>query len=688
MNKTLLLLFISFQGVFAQQAILPDIPKKLEFAGVTIKLDSNAQKLVQKEVSTLLSPENKYLIDKLERIQWYFPIIESILEKEEVPEDFKYIAVSESSLLPDAISSSNAVGFWQMKPTTAQEVGLRVDKEIDERKNIYASTKGAALYLKRNNLIYKNWISSLYSYYLGATGISKIVPSQWSYANEVDFNAQTDRYLLKAIAHRIAFEFRINRLKESRFSFVEYKKTKGKKLSDIATMANTDINELKKYNSWLLTDTIPTDKDYSVAILVPVENLENIQSKLNSQNELNRNDAAFPILKRVTVVTASEEEPIFYEINGKKGILAKPGDDVASLAKSSKIKISDFLSNNDMSNKEFVEEGKVYYLKKKDQKGPIPNHIVLTGQTMWEISQMYGIRIKNLLRLNRMNTMQRIQNGEVVYLQKRRPKDKPIEFINVKISEELEKVPMKEHYEGIEEKVLVKKDVLQPETTENSAKPLEKPTIPENVIVEEIGQKNNRALREEDDIIVISDRDDVITPTETKIAPAIPTPPAAIKNTPVTPIPTPPAAIKNTPVTPIQTTEQVAPIKMATTPSPVTTSSSGVHQVEIGQTLYSVSRQYNISVKDLAEWNNLTTNDYLKVGQTLVLKKSKGSQANSVVEQKTSKSTTSTTSHVVNKGETLYSISKSYRVTIKQIQEWNNMSDQNVKLGQKLIIKQ
>lgn len=669
-NVALLLLLVCIQGVFAQQAILPEVPKKLEFAGVTVKLDADAQKLVQKEVNALLTPENKYLIDKLERIQWYFPIIENILEEEEVPEDFKYIAVAESSLLPDAISTSNAVGFWQMKPTTAQEVGLRVDKEIDERKNIYSSTRGAALYLKRNNLIYKNWISSLFSYSLGATGISKIVPSQWSYANEVNFDAQTDRYLLKAIAHRIAFEYRINRLKESRFSFVEYKKTKGKSLSDIAAMANIDINGLKKHNSWLLTSTIPSDKDYSVAILVPAENLEDVQSKLNRQNELATSDAAFPILKRVTVVTASEEEPIFYEINGKKGILAKPGDDVASLAKSGKMKIADFLRYNDMTDKDLVEEGKIYYLKKKDRKGPVPHHVVLTGQTMWQISQMYGIRMKNLLRLNRMNTVQRIQKGRVVYLQKKRPKDQPIEYLNGKDSEELEKVPMKEQYDGTEEKVLVK-DARQPETTEKPTNTTPKPTIPESVIVEESSKKPSRPSREEDDIIVISDRDDV-TPAETKKAPVNPTPPASVKNTPVNPT---------------STTVKTTPAKTTTSPAPTTASSSRTHTVDVGQTLYSVARQYNISVRDLAEWNNITTSERVKVGQTLIVRQPKSSTPAAVVEQKTEKQATSTTSHVVQKGETLYSISKRYGATPKQVQEWNNMADQNVKLGQKLIIK-
>lgn len=669
-NVALLLLLVCIQGVFAQQAILPEVPKKLEFAGVTVKLDADAQKLVQKEVNALLTPENKYLIDKLERIQWYFPIIENILEEEEVPEDFKYIAVAESSLLPDAISTSNAVGFWQMKPTTAQEVGLRVDKEIDERKNIYSSTRGAALYLKRNNLIYKNWISSLFSYSLGATGISKIVPSQWSYANEVNFDAQTDRYLLKAIAHRIAFEYRINRLKESRFAFVEYKKTKGKSLSDIAAMANIDINELKKHNSWLLTSTIPSDKDYSVAILVPAENLEDVQSKLNRQNELATSDAAFPILKRVTVVTASEEEPIFYEINGKKGILAKPGDDVASLAKSGKMKIADFLRYNDMTDKDLVEEGKIYYLKKKDRKGPVPHHVVLTGQTMWQISQMYGIRMKNLLRLNRMNTVQRIQKGRVVYLQKKRPKDQPIEYLNGKDSEELEKVPMKEQYDETEEKVLVK-DARQPETTEKPSNTTQKPTIPESVIVEESSKKPSRPSREEDDIIVISDRDDV-TPAETKKAPVNPTPPASVKNTPVNPT---------------STTVKTTPAKTTTSPAPTTASSSSMHTVDVGQTLYSVARQYNISVRDLAEWNNITTSERVKVGQTLIVRQPKSSTPAAVVEPKTEKQAASTTSHVVQKGETLYSISKRYGATPKQVQEWNNMADQNVKLGQKLIIK-
>lgn len=672
-----LLLLVSIKSVFAQQAMLPDVPKKLEFAGVNIKLDADAQKLVQKEVSSLLTPENKYLLDKLQRIQWYFPIIEGILEEEEVPEDFKYVAVAESSLLPDAISTSNAVGYWQMKPATAQEVGLRVDKEIDERKNIYASTRAAALYLKRNNLIYKNWISTLFSYSLGATGISKIVPAEWAYANEVEFNAQTDRYLIKAIASRVAFEYRINRLKESPYSFVEYKKTKGKTLADISSMVQVDVNELKKYNSWLMVNTIPSDKDYSVAILTAAEKLEETQNKLNRQNELATSDAGFPILKKVTLVTASDDEPVFYEINGKKGILAKPGDDVASLARSGKMKIQDFLRYNDMTDKEFVEEGKIYYLQKKNRKGAVPHHVVLTGQTMWEISQMYGVRMKNLLRLNRMNTVQRIQKGRVVYLQKKRPKNQPIEYLNGKDSEELEKMPINESYDGKEkaDKVLVKdgrkedEKVNTPTGPTTSSKPTN--TIPETILVEESNNKKPAKPRyDDDDIIVISDEPIITKEDKKPVKKADPDAPTVI--------------VKTTP----------SKTNPPTSTSTTTVSNASEHTVDVGQTLYSIARQYNLSVKDLAAWNNITTDEKVKAGQVLIVKnpvKSTTTTAPSkVVESKpapASSGSGSTVYHVVQKTETLYSISRKYGVSQKQVQDWNGMSDANVKLGQKLLIK-
>ena len=74
-----------------------------------------------------------------------------ILKENGIPDDFKYLAIQESGFISDAVSSSNAVGFWQFKKLTADEVGLRVDRKIDERQNIVTSSRGAAKYLQKNN---------------------------------------------------------------------------------------------------------------------------------------------------------------------------------------------------------------------------------------------------------------------------------------------------------------------------------------------------------------------------------------------------------------------------------------------------------------------------------------------------------------------------------------------------------
>src|SRR5690606_25388911 len=112
--------------------------------------DGKARAIIQTEISRLMANQ-KYWEEKLERAQLYFPIIETVLIDEEVPIDFKYLVAQESSFRPEAVSTSNAVGFWQMKKETAQGLGFRVDNMIDERKNITSSTQAAARYLKQNN---------------------------------------------------------------------------------------------------------------------------------------------------------------------------------------------------------------------------------------------------------------------------------------------------------------------------------------------------------------------------------------------------------------------------------------------------------------------------------------------------------------------------------------------------------
>lgn len=99
-----------------------------------------------------------------------------------------------------------------------------------------------------------------------------------------------------------------------------------------------------------------------------------------------------------------------------------------------------------------------------------------------------------------------------------------------------------------------------------------------------------------------------------------------------------------------------------------------MHKVEKGETLFSIAKQYDVNVQQLREWNNLNSNN-LSTNQTLIVGKAQPQEVDrdSLV-------------HEVQKQETLFSISKEYGVTISELKSWNNLDNNNLNLGQTLVI--
>ncbi|AUD07233.1 lytic transglycosylase [Spirosoma pollinicola] len=438
MNRlTPLLFFFVLIGltVSAQTVSVPIVPEQVTFADIIVRLNPDARRIVQQDVNALLS-NRQYWTAKLDRVVLYFPMIESILIDEDVPTDFKYLAVQESSLTPDAVSSSTAVGYWQFKRETAIDNGMRVDEVIDERKSITGSTHGAAKYLKRSNGQFNNWVASLYSYYLGAGGIAKLIPPDWSYAREVALDGNTDRYILRFFAHKVAIE---NALKfhqtSNRFALIEYPNGGGKTMKSIAEELGVDEFELRKYNRWVMGDGVPTDKMYVMAVPVASDQINDIRQKIVSVSsskspDFVQSDVGFPVLRRVTTGVSSKNDPVLYEINGLPGIQAQAGDNAGSLARKAKISLSSFLRYNDMTDRDPVLVNDVYYLAKKRKKALVPFHTVREDETSRSISQRYGIRLKKLMRYNRLDRVQKLATGRVMWLRERRPSNKPVEIIN------------------------------------------------------------------------------------------------------------------------------------------------------------------------------------------------------------------------------------------------------------------
>ena len=106
--------------------------------------------------------------------------------------------------------------------------------------------------------------------------------------------------------------------------------------------------------------------------------------------------------------------------------------------------------------------------------------------------------------------------------------------------------------------------------------------------------------------------------------------------------------------------------------------SPSYHTVKPKQTLYSISKEYNVSVQDIKRWNNLSSNE-ISINQKLIIGYSLGNVNDQAAENQSY--------HTIQPGETLYSISKKYNVEVGEIKSWNKLQDNTLSVGQKLMVR-
>lgn len=110
-----------------------------------------------------------------------------------------------------------------------------------------------------------------------------------------------------------------------------------------------------------------------------------------------------------------------------------------------------------------------------------------------------------------------------------------------------------------------------------------------------------------------------------------------------------------------------------------------IHTVQPSETLYSISKLHQVDVQQIKKWNDLADNS-ISIGQELVIYPEIASNQVVQNEEKNTSNDGVTMRHHVKAGETLYSLSRQYNVSRQDIRKWNNLTDDNIKLGQDLIV--
>jgi len=744
---SLLWIFLISSGYNLQAQNIPEIPASVSFGGITVKFDRTAQGLIETDIKNLMS-NKKFWEEKMERAILFFPIVEGILMDEEVPIDFKYLAVQESSFKPDVVSSSNAVGYWQFKPETARELNLRVDDQVDERKNITSSTHAAAWYLKKNNQQFNNWVSSLYSYYQGAGAVKKIVPSNWAYAREVTLTGKTDGYMLRFFAHKIALEAGIEKFKSnSKIVLLESEYGKGQTFEEIAKSLKINVKDLENYNHWVTDGRVPTDKEYLITVPVPMDQIAAVREKLSLPVQTGAGPVAavydetgFPVLKKSDEQSSDKDAPVLYDINGLPGIQARPGDKPKTLAKAGKIRAPKFLRINDMLKDMPLVPGEVYYLAKKNKKAATPYHTAHPGDTWQSVSQQYGMRLVNLLKYNR--TVSRnypIQTGQVLWLTKKRPRKQPIEIITpnfptpVKTTPEIaattatsgNTVPaVTPSSEAIPEKASDRKKYT-PVLVEKSESSIAKESqVFEPAVTPKITEKPVVAAKETDDRVVIITQDntdgsfksvDENIPVTKKNDASVSAKPKPVQS--ATAAAGSVYARQQREAAERAASEKVTPDeeikeKVADKEKVSNKERESGHIVTSGETYYSIARKYGMDANELIKLNNKGTVKGLVIGQKIRIKgvANENSVSANVPEtnRNVSASPTSGTfterevdkivtgrqsrsteeNYTVQTGDTYYSISRLHGLSLKDLMTLNNLSpSERLVSGQKLRVR-
>ena len=545
-----------FAAGFYAVAQPPQVPHKMEFAGITLTIRDDARREIQKDVDALTQSPKHYAI-KAERAKTYFPIIEKVFREEQLPDDFKYLALQESALIADAVSTSNAVGFWQFKDFTAIEMGLRVDREIDERLNIVASSRAAARYIKKNNTFFNNWIYALQAYQMGAGGVLKTVKESHSGETHMEITSRTYWYVKKFLAHKIAYEPGVSG--KGQTEVLVYENRNGKSISALAKEIAVDETELRTYNQWTKSGHVPNDKTYMV--LIPVAGSRNNEMLSAIAVRDNRLDPKSNSSSYSAIASVKKK------INGVQTIQALAGEDAARLALRGGVEVSKFLKWNDLSAGQSLVAGNFYFLSKKRARASENFHKVMPGENLWIVSQRYGVKLKKLQKYNRLSSGEDVSPGTMLWLASTRPKTAVVQ-------------------DAIQNAVAVDSN----ETFNWSA------------------DSGAHAVVENKDTLVV-----VLASVESGVA-------EEMGNTEITPEVTQPDSLKilqesvvdeaaaSAEVTTLQSIKVDPPKALATR-----------HTVQAGETLYAIAKMYQIGVMDLVSWNKLDLQQGIKPGQVLKL---------------------------------------------------------------------
>jgi len=259
------------------------LPENVTFAGERIPLDNfDTRESLDREILTSAYRHSSTILI-IKRANRYLPVIEKILKKNDIPDDFKYLAAAESEY-SNMISPVGATGFWQIMEATGREQGMEINSVVDERYDVEKSTQFACDYFRKSFERYGNWTLAAASY----NGGRKAMDEQIEIQNQDNYYdlllaEETARYIFRAVAYKLVISdpgnYGFNIEDDELYPELKYYEVKVDSaitdFSEFAMKFGTNYKLLKFFNPWLRKPYLTPKPNKEYFIKIPAEGMRN-----------------------------------------------------------------------------------------------------------------------------------------------------------------------------------------------------------------------------------------------------------------------------------------------------------------------------------------------------------------------------------------------------------------------------
>lgn len=285
--------------------------------------------------------------------QYYYPMMEEIFDKYDVPLELIYLTIIESGLNPNAVSRAGATGIWQFMYNTGKMYDLEVNTFVDDRRDPYKSTDAAARHLRDLYKMFNDWGLAISAYNCGAGNVRKAIQRSggktdfWSISRFLPKETQNyfPAYIGAYYMMKYHNAYQINAAKIAIPSAVDtIMINKEVHFEQISYVLNIDIEEIRTLNPQYKRDVIPAFSENYPLRLQSKDILQFISFRDSILN-YNYEEYFAPLQNYVSVFTGQMEH---IQQSGKKYHTVKSGESLSKIANKYGLSVNELKSMNNL----------------------------------------------------------------------------------------------------------------------------------------------------------------------------------------------------------------------------------------------------------------------------------------------------------------------------------------------------